>query len=55
MNVIMSEAFARDLNALSKEDKRHVLVAIGKSIASPKIHAGALQMKKIKVFDFFAI
>ncbi len=47
----MSEAFGRDLNALSKEDKRHVMDAIAKLIASPSAHAGGSQMKKMTAFD----
>ncbi len=55
MNVVISEGFQRGLKTLSKEDRRHALDAIGKLIESPNIHAGGLQMKKMKVADVYEI
>ena len=51
MNVVISESFRKGLKALSKEDRRHAWDAIDKLIESPNIHAGGLQMKKMKAFD----
>lgn len=55
MNVVISEGFQRGLKTLSKEDRRHALDAIGKLIESPNLHAGGLQMKKMKVADVYEI
>jgi hypothetical protein len=55
VNVVISEGFQRGLKTLSKEDRRHALDAIGKLIESPNIHAGGLQMKKMKVSDVYEI
>ncbi len=53
MNVVISEGFQRGLKTLSKEDRRHALDAIGKLIESPNLHAGGLQIKKMKVADVY--
>ena len=55
MNVVISEGFQRGLKALSKEDRRHALDAMGKLIESPNLHAGGLQMKKMKIADVYEI
>ncbi len=55
MNVVISESFRKGLKALSKEDRRHAWDAIDKLIESPNIHAGGLQMKKMKAFDVYEI
>jgi hypothetical protein len=55
MNVVISEGFRRDLQSLSKENRRHAWDAIDKLIESPNIHAGGLQVKKMKSFDVYEI
>jgi len=55
VNVVISESFRKGLKALSKEDRRHAWDAIDKLIESPNIHAGGLQMKKMKAFDVYEI
>lgn len=51
MNVVITGGFRRDLNALSKIDRRHAWDAIEKLMESSNVHAGGLQTKKMKGID----
>ncbi len=55
MNVVISEGFRQGLRVLSKADRRHAWDGVDKLIESPNMHAGDLQMKKMKAFDVYEI